>query len=112
MKSGVGRDRKRDFGIVAPTIQYWLIDKFWVLAGVGLGVDAPIFWDIKKPEVNKEETKYYTGLGVVTALGFDICRKKNSTLDIKTRLSYRSVQLQEGRTSGFSPAVLIGINFY
>ena len=110
--SGVGRDRTRDFGIVAPTIQYWLNDKLWVLGGVGLGVDAPISWDIKNPDVNKKETQYYTGLGVVMALGFDIFRKKNFTVDIKTRLSYRNVQLQEGRASGFSPAVLIGINFY
>ena len=110
--SGVGRDRKRDFGIVAPTIQYWLNDKLWVLGGVGLGVDAPIFWDIKNPDANREETKYYTGLGGVTALGFDIYRKKNFTVDIKTRLTYRNVQLQEGRACGFSPAVLIGINFY
>lgn len=110
--SGVGRDRKRDFGIVAPTVQYWLNNKFWVLGGVGLGVDAPIFWDIKNVDVNKEETQYYTGLGVVTALGFDIYRRKNFTIDIKTRLTYRNVKLQEGRASGFSPAVLIGINFY
>jgi hypothetical protein len=110
--SGLGRDRKRDFGIIAPTLQYWLSDRFWVLGGVGLGVDAPIFWDIEKPEINKEEAKYYAGLGVVTALGFEIYRKKNFALDIKTRLTYRNVKLQEGRTSGFSPALLLGVNFY
>jgi hypothetical protein len=110
--SGLGRNRKRDFGIVAPTLQYWLSDRFWILGGVGLGVDAPIFWDIEKPEINKEEAKYYAGLGVVTALGFEIYRKKNFALDIKTRLTYRNVKLQEGRTSGFSPALLLGVNFY
>lgn len=110
--SGVGRDRKRDFGIVAPTIQYWFNHRFYILGGVGLGVDAPIFWDIEKPEINKEEVQYFAGLGAVTALGFEIYRKKNFALDIKTRLAYRNVELQEGRTSGFSPALLLGINFY
>ena len=110
--SGVGRNRKRDFGIVAPTIQYWLNDRFWILGGVGLGVDAPIFWDIEKPEINKGETQYHTGLGAVTALGFEIYRKKNFVLDIKTRLTYRNIKLQEGRSYGFSPAFLLGVNLY
>jgi hypothetical protein len=41
--SGIGRSRKRDFGVLAPTVEYWFRDRFWALAGIGLGLDAPFF---------------------------------------------------------------------
>ena len=110
--TGVGRPRKRDFGIVAPSVQYWFTDRFWALGGIGLGVDAPVFSDIKDPDKNKEESAYYNGLGVVGAIGFEFYRNKNFTIDVKARVSYRNVDIAEGKTTGVSSAILIGINFY
>lgn len=111
--SGFGRDRKRDFGIIAPSAQYWLHDKFWLLGGIGIGGDNPVFWDIKNPDTDPLETKYYSGLGVVTAVGYEVFQSKNNfTIDIKAKAMYRKVQLQEGNTTGFSYGILVGINFY
>ena len=112
--SGFGRDRKRDFGILAPSIQYWLNDKFWLLGGIGLGGDNPVFWDIDFENVDNDplETKYYNGLGLVTAVGYEFYQRKNVTLDLKTKISYRNVEMQEGKTNGVSFALLLGINFY
>lgn len=110
--SGIGRTRKRDFGVVAPAIQYWLKARIWVLGGIGLGLDAPVFFDIKNPETNKEETKYFNGFGVVGALGYDIYQGKKSVIDLKARITYRNVNITEGKTTGISPSLLIGINFY
>ena len=112
--SGFGRDRKRDFGILAPTVQYWVNDKFWVLGGVGLGGDNPVFWDIDFDNVDNDplETKYYNGLGIVTAFGYEIYQKKNIALDLKTKISYRNVEMQEGKTNGVSFSFLVGINLY
>lgn len=111
---GFGRDRKRDFGILAPSVQYWVNDKFWVLGGVGMGGDNPVFWDIDFENVDSDplETKYYYGLGFVTALGYEIYQRKNMAIDLKTKLSYRNVEMQEGKTNGISFALLVGINFY
>jgi hypothetical protein len=64
-------------------------------------VDAPTFWDVKKPEINKDEAQYYAGFGAVTALAFETYRKKNFELNIKTRLTSRNVKLQEGELLGF-----------
>jgi len=109
---GTGRARQRDFGVLAPAVQYWLNNKFWILGGIGLGGDAPIFWDIKNPKENKEETKYYNGFGAVAAFGYEVYQDDGFVLDVKLKLTYRNVDLQEGNTTGLSTAILFGVNFY
>ncbi len=108
--NSIGRARKRDFGGVFPSAQYWLTGKFWVLGGVGLGTDAPVFYDLK-PD-NKDETKYYSGFGVISSAGYEIYHKHNFVIDIQARINYSSVNLPEGRTNGLNTALLLGINFY
>lgn len=109
--SGIGRTRKRDFGVLAPSIQYWFKERFWLLGGIGLGLDAPIFFDIKNPETNKVETEYHNGLGLVVAIGYEIYQGKKITFDLKARMTYRNVNITEGKTKGISPSLLVGINF-
>lgn len=104
------RKRLRDFGGVFASAQYFVKDKFWLLGGVGLGTDAPVFYDLKQE--NKEETKYYSGLGLVSSIGYEICRKKFFVLDLQARINYSSVNLPIGMSNGFTTALLIGINFY
>ena len=110
--SGFGRNRKRDFGILAPSVQYWINNKLWILGGIGLGGDNPVFWDIKNPDTDSLETKYYSGSGLVTAVGYEIYQKSNFALDLKIKVSYRNVEMQEGKTDGLAVAILLGINFY
>lgn len=110
--AGIGRPRKRDFGVVAPTVQYWFRDKLWVMGGAGLGVDAPVFFDLEDPDNNKEETVYHTGFGAVAAIGYEFYQGKKFTLDLKARTTYRNVNIVEGNTSGISPSILLGFNFY
>jgi hypothetical protein len=110
--SGYGRDRKRDFGILAPSVQYWVGDKFWVLGGIGIGGDSPVFWDIKNPDSDALETKYYSGLGVITSVGYEIYQKKNFAIDLKTKIIYRNVKIQEDKSNGVSFALLLGLNLY
>jgi len=104
------RKRLRDFGGVFASAQYFITDKFWALVGVGIGTDAPVFYDIK-PE-NTVETKYYSGIGAISSIGYEIYRKKNFALDIQARINYSSVNLPIGKTNGFTTALLLGINFY
>lgn len=111
--SGFGRDRKRDFGVLSPSIQYWIRDKLWLLGGIGIGGDNPVFWDIKNPETEPLETMYFSGLGIVASAGYELFYSdKNFTIDIKGRLMHRKVSLQEGDTTGISYGILVGINFY
>ena len=111
--SGFGRDRKRDFGVLSPSIQYWLKDKLWLLGGIGIGGDNPVFWDIENPDTEPLETKYYSGLGIVGSAGYELFQSNdNFTIDIKGRIMYRTVSLQEGDTTGISYGILVGFNFY
>jgi hypothetical protein len=110
--TGFGRDRKRDFGILAPTVQYWLIDRLWIQGGVGLGGDNPVFWDIKDPDNDPFEIRYYAGYGAIVAIGYEFFEfNEHINMDIKFRAMYRNVTLQEGMSSGISYGILLGINF-
>lgn len=104
------RKRLRDFGGVFASAQYFTTNRFWVLGGIGIGTDAPVFYDLK-PE-NTIETKYYSGFGVVSSVGYEMYRKKNFALDLQGRVNYSNVNLPIGKTIGFTTALLIGINFY
>ena len=110
--SGIGRDRLRDFGVLAPSIQYWYTDKVWIMGGIGLGIDAPVFFDIKDPDLNEEERVYHNGLGIIGAIGYEFYQGKKFMIDLKAKITYRNVNIIEGKTTGISPAILIGINFY
>lgn len=104
------RKRLRDFGGVFASTHYFITDKFWALGGIGIGTDAPVFYDLK-PE-NPIETKYYSGIGAISSVGYEIYRKKNVTLDIQARINFSRVNLPMGKTNGFTAAILLGINFY
>lgn len=105
-----GRSRKRDFGGVFPSVQYHFRDRWWVLGGIGLGTDAPVFYDLK-PE-NEDEPKYYTGVGGLSAIGFEIYGRNNFAIDLQARFNYSNVNLPIGTTHGYNFALLLGINFY
>ena len=104
------RKRLRDFGGVFASAQYFVTNKFWALGGIGIGTDAPVFYDLK-PE-NTVETKYYSGLGIVSSVGYEIYRKKNFTFDLQVRINYSNVNLPIGKTNGLTTALLLGINLY
>lgn len=104
------RKRLRDFGGVFVSAQYFVREKIWILGGIGIGTDAPVFYDVK-PE-NKLESDYYSGLGLVSSIGYEIYRKNNFALDLQARINYSNVNLPIGKTNGFTSALLLGINFY
>lgn len=104
------RKRLRDFGGVFASAQYFVTDKFWVLGGIGIGTDAPVFYDVKP--ANTVETEYYSGLGLVSSVGYDVYRKKNFAIDLQARINYSNVNLPIGKTNGCTTALLLGINFY
>ncbi len=105
-----GRKRARDFGGLFVSTQYFVSDKWWVLGGVGIGTDAPVFSDVK-PDI-EIETNYYSGIGGVASVGYEIYRKNNFALDLQARINYSNVNLEIGKTSGITSALLLGITFY
>lgn len=103
-----GRSRARGFEAILPSTQIWIKDRFWVLGGFGLGMDAPVFFDIK----SEEERKFYFGYAAAFGVGYEFVQKRNKTIDLQTRIHYGSVDTDNGNLKGLAISFLVGINFY
>lgn len=104
-------DAKKNFGGIFPSAQYWPKDKFWVLGGVGIGTEAPVFYESNS---NNSRAKRHEGFGAIIGAGYEIYRQKHRNrylvIDIQARLTYGSIKLNDGRVQGLSSAFLVGIN--
>jgi hypothetical protein len=103
------RERLRGFEGLMPSFQYHLNNRQWVNIGIGLGMDNPVFYDVK----DETEGKYYAG-GFKTAIssGYEIWQRKNKSIDIQGRLSYGTSQVPEGKRNSLAFDILIGFNLY
>lgn len=103
-----GRERDRGFESIVPAVQYWVGDLLWLLGGVGLGLDAPAFYDIKE----ETERKFYFGTAALAGVGYELWRKGRFALDLQGRVHYGNAKLPKGRRDGLAFSLLVGFNFY
>lgn len=103
-----GRKRDRGFEGIIPSVQYWAGNRCWLLGGLGLGMDAPAFYDIKVPA----ERKFYFGTAALAGAGYELWRKRNMTLDLQGRVHYGRIQWPGNRYTGVAFSLLLGFNFY
>lgn len=104
----VGRERDRGFEGIIPSYQYWMNNRWWILSGVGLCLDAPAFYDIK----SEDERKFYFGPSIITAVGYEVWSKGKFALDVQGRINYGYSNIPEGRRSGLAVNVMVGFNWY
>ncbi len=103
------RERLRGFEGLIPSIQYHLNNRLWVSGGIGLGMDNPVFYDVK----DETEGKYYAGgFKMTISSGYEIWQRKNKTIDFQCRLSYGTSHVPEGKRNSFAFDILIGFNLY
>ena len=105
---GIGRQRDRGFEGIIPSVQYWVKDRWWVLGGAGLTLDAPAFYDIK----TEDETKFYFGASMLVGTGYEVWRTGKFAMDIQARLHYGKASVIEGTREGLAFNVLVGFNWY
>jgi hypothetical protein len=109
---GVGeQDRPRDRGFegIIPSIQYWVADRWWIMGGAGLTLDAPTFYDVQ----DASEGKYYMGPSLSVGAGYEVWRRGSFSLDAQTRLHYGSARLADGETrKGTAWNLLLGVNVH
>lgn len=103
-----GRERDRGFEGIIPSAQFWATNRFWLLGGAGLGMDAPTFYDIK----GASERKFYFGAAGLAAAGFEIWRRGDFALDLQARAHFGFVSAAEGRREGIAFSILLGANWY
>lgn len=103
-----GRKRDRGFEGIVPSVQFWATDRFWLLGGAGLGMDAPAFYDIK----DASERKFYFGGAALAGAGFEFWRRGKMALDLQGRMHFGNVKKDDGRLKGIAFSLSVGCNFY
>lgn len=103
-----GRVRDRGFEGIIPSLQYWVKDRWWLLGGAGLTLDAPAFYDIK----DETERKFYFGPSVVLGTGYEVWRKGRFALDIQSRVHYGTANVPQGKKEGLAFNFLLGFSWY
>lgn len=105
-----GPDRSRDRGFegLIPFIQYWPLNKWWIMGGAGFTFDAPAFYDIK----NETEADFYTGPSFIASTGYEIWKRGKFVLDVQARVHAGFSVLPDGHRNGIASTLLIGFNWY
>lgn len=103
-----GRLRDRGFEAICPSVQYWLKDRWWIMAGAGLGMDAPAFYDIR----HETERTFYFGSSLITAAGYELWARRQFAVDVQARAHLSNLNLSEGSVNGAAFSLLIGFNLY
>jgi hypothetical protein len=103
-------EKDRGFEALIISGQYWLKDKWWVLAGTGLTFDAPAFYTVKDPKT----AEFYTGFPAFTfATAYEIWHKNRFVLDFQFRVFYGKSNLSNGgQREGISNMFIVGFNWY
>ena len=100
------RHQSRGFEGIVPVFQYWTVKNLWLMAGAGLGLDAPAFYDIK----SDAERKFYFGTTSLVGAGYEFWHKGKFSLDIQSRVRLGSVNKPDGECFGFTADLLLGIS--
>jgi hypothetical protein len=102
------RERDRGFEGIIPVYQFWPAERWWIMGGAGLTLDAPAFYDIQ----DVSERKFHFGPSVLAATGYEIWWRNRFALDIQARAHYGYAELPGGRRTVFAGNLLIGGNWY
>lgn len=105
---GPGRTRDRGFEGIIPFAQYWPAEKWWILGGAGITLDAPAFYDVE----GQAEADFYFGPSILAGAGYELWKKGKFALDIQARTHLGFSVLADGHRQGFASSVLIGFNWY
>lgn len=103
-------DLDRGFEGIMLNGQYWLKDRWWINAGVGLTLDAPAFYTVD----DFASANFYTGLPAIAAgTGYEIFKKGNFAIDLQYRIFIgKSVLENNSERAGVSNMFIVGFNLY
>lgn len=103
-------DKIRGYEGILVTGKYWIKDKWWLLGGTGLTLDAPAFWTVEDPA---EEDFHIDFPAIAFATGYEILRKKKFTIDIQYRVFIGHTKYDNNETTrGISNIFSVGFNWY
>lgn len=100
--------KHRGFEGILLSAQYWPAERWWLLAGAGLALEAPAFWTIDDPA----QADFHWGTGAALATGYEVWRKRNFSLDILYRLYTGRAGTGDEVRKGLAHQVSIGFNWH
>ncbi|MFN8340033.1 MAG: hypothetical protein U0V64_00075 [Cyclobacteriaceae bacterium] len=106
--AAVGRTRDRGFEGIIPGIRYAINDRWWALAGIGLGMDAPAFYDIKTPE----ERNFHLGYAGLAGVGYEYWRTERKSAGVQLRWRHNWLKTAPTWTSGSALELLMTFTLY
>lgn len=62
------------------------------MAGLGLGLDAPVFFDVE----NEAESNYSAGIGGAAAVGYELIQGPVWNIDVQARIRYGTAAVTGG----------------
>lgn len=105
--SGTGRDRKRSFESLVPALEYRVDDRLRLSAGVGLQLDAPVFYDVRPG--GADEKRFSRGVGVVVGMSYALRSGRAFSPDLRARFATGNAHVPGGRETGRSASLLLGV---
>lgn len=76
------QNNDRHFGGLIPSVQYWVKDKWWINGGIGLAMDGPALYDIKK----NTNDDWNFGCAVMASTGYEIYTKNSFVLNLQSKM--------------------------
>lgn len=71
----------RHFGGALPTIQYWVKDRWWIQAGLGLAIDAPALYEIKTGN-----NDWHFGCAALASSGYEVYQKDSYAANVQAKV--------------------------
>ncbi len=107
---GPGRPRRRGFEALVPTVEVALRPDTWISTGVGMHLDAPVFFDLQRDR--PDERRYHRGWGMVLGAGYVVDARRPSwsrtAVAVEGRWHVGVASTPEGSVRGHSTALLVG----
>lgn len=97
----------RAFEAVLVTGQHWFSEKIWGMAGLGLAMDMPPFYDTEN-----DDPKFYFGPALTAGMGYEILQGKSFVMDVQARCLYGNYEVESVRRQNIAFDILLGFNWY
>ena len=104
--------KHRSFDAFIPSAQYWVKDRWWVNAGIGLAMDFPAIYRAGI-EANIKDEDWNFGKALALSTGYELVQKKKFVLDLQTQLLMGSTSLDNDRhRDAVVFSIGLGFNWY
>lgn len=105
-------NKHRSFDALIPSVQYWVKDRWWVNAGVGIAMDFPAIYRATI-EVNLKDEDWNFGKALALSTGYELVQKKKFTLDLQTQLLVGTTSLDNDQhRDAVIFSIGLGFNWY